>query len=203
MDDLSFGLSEPARILRATGVRHLFPVNPSTPGDNANPGVSALASQPVDCASLLLEDPWPGFLAKVPPNPRSLWTYWDLGADFSGASDPRRANMLRRLLGALELPKGFVGFWPCTVLEQSGLGGRPQAFLAGLHRIRPVSLVVFGPDCFARLFASTPTALADVSREVALYDAPDIMAVLDFDDGQMDMFLRDLSNFYASLLSRA
>lgn len=215
MDDLSFGLSEPARILHATGVRHLFPAHanaldasaPTTvlAGSDENfascnterHGSAHAASD--DYSSMLLEDPWKGFLAKIPSYPRTVWTYWELGTDFGGAADQRRSQLLRRLVGALEWPKGSVGFWPCTVLERGVLAAQCKPFLAGIRRIQPPSLVVFGQDRFATLFGSDPHALVTLSQQVSIFYAPPIVNVLDFAQDQMETLLSRLKQFYSSI----
>ena len=208
MDDLSFGLSEPARILQAAGVRHLLSATasgqeaaalPIVPDGSFSSGGSGSPGQ--DPGSVLLTEPWSGFLAKAPPRPRTLWTYWELGADFGGAADPERSLLLRRLVGALEWPKGSVGFWPCSLLDQGSLSPQVEGFLAGMHRLRPPTLVVFGRERFFSLFATAPSVLEELARNVPVFYAPSLVEILAFEQPRLGEFLLRLQRFYSSVFS--
>lgn len=158
---------------------------------------ATVEATPVDDTDTLCSEPWRTFLGKIPLRPRSVWTYWELGADFGGAADPRRSQLLRLLVGGLDWPKGSVGFWPCSVLEQGELIAQPRPFLAGIRRMRAPALVVFGQERFAGLFAATPHMLADLSRALPIFYAPPIMEVLC--EGQAEAFLARFKRFYAAL----
>lgn len=124
--------------------------------------------------------PWRDLLAKTPQPAPVLWTYWALGLDLSGCADAARRDTLRRILGALQQPKGSNAFWPVAMpaagvaAPAAGLDGEadaasepvvdPALFLAGVDRIAPRLVVVMGskalrafaPDLRARPYQQIP-----------------------------------------------
>jgi len=80
-----------------------------------------------------------------------LWTYHDLGADLSGVGrSPERSAFFRELIGELRLPKGSSVFWPCAApVGESAPQADPVAFSAGLARLFPQLVVVFGERAMA------------------------------------------------------
>lgn len=123
--------------------------------------------------------PWRDLLARTPQPAPVLWTYWALGMDLSGCADAARRDTLRRILGALQQPKGSNAFWPVAMPDaaassssapESAPDGPPDAtpdtalFLAGLERIAPRLVVVMGskalrafaPDLRARPYQQIP-----------------------------------------------
>lgn len=124
--------------------------------------------------------PWRDLLAKTPHSAPVLWTYWALGLDLSGCADAARRDTLRRILGALQQPKGSNAFWPVAMPAPDAAapatapdGGAdpatepvvdPALFLAGVERIAPRLVVVMGskalrafaPDLRARPYQQIP-----------------------------------------------
>ncbi len=121
--------------------------------------------------------PWRALLGKTPQPAPVLWTYWALGLDLSGCADAARRDTLRRILGALQQPKGSNAFWPVAMPAPDAAasatapdaaasvtapdGGAdpatepvvdPALFLAGVERIAPRLVVVMGSKAL-RAFA--------------------------------------------------
>lgn len=89
---------------------------------------------------------WQMYWSKVTIPSPVVWTYWSLGDDLSGHSDPQRREVLKKLIGSLNLPRGTSSFWPVSASGQNAneLEAAPEIFLAGLRRLRPRYSVVFG-----------------------------------------------------------
>jgi len=137
-------------------------------------------------ASIVPPERWPAawreLFTKTPQPAPVLWTYWALGLDLSGCADAARRDTLRRILGALQQPKGSNAFWPVAMPDAEAslprdVGSSPNAlpvapdvvadtalFLAGLERIAPRLVVVMGskalrafaPDLRARPYQQIP-----------------------------------------------
>ena len=149
MDDTTFTLNGPFRVLHQAGIRYLLPGTPSqksvdVPSEPAStqdviPAPSAVQAVPFVA-------PWTDFLAKVPASPIFLFTYKALGADLTGGGSTQRSALWRALIGSLSLPRGSVGFWPCLLpgSDQAETPG-PQ-FAEGLRHIQPRILVEFAPE---------------------------------------------------------
>jgi len=119
-------------VLYQAGIRELLPAGEISAGEK-----------------FLSREPWAGFLAKVPSAPLMVWTYRELGADLSGRADPARGALWRELIKLLGLPRGSVAFWPFALpLQTGGDAVHMEPFLAGLARIAPRALVVFGAQDF-------------------------------------------------------
>lgn len=89
---------------------------------------------------------WQAYWSKVSIPSPVVWTYWSLGDDLSGHADPQRREVLKKLIGSLNLPRGTSSFWPVAASGQNAneLEAAPEIFLAGLRRLRPRYSVVFG-----------------------------------------------------------
>ena len=119
--------------------------------------------------------PWRDLFARTPQPASVLWTYWALGLDLSGCADAARRDTLRRILGALQQPKGSNAFWPVAMPDAPAVTSPADAesspdvpnvgpnadpdvvadtalFLAGLERIAPRLVVVMGSKAL-RAFA--------------------------------------------------
>lgn len=119
--------------------------------------------------------PWRELLAKTPATAPVVWTYWALGLDLSGCAEATRRDTLRRILGALQQPRGSNAFWPVALPDtrsdtqpatppdgqtDSVAGAQegsepvpaPELFLAGVDRIAPRLVVVMGSKAL-RAFA--------------------------------------------------
>ncbi|KHK03024.1 hypothetical protein NY78_1553 [Desulfovibrio sp. TomC] len=91
-------------------------------------------------------DPWPALYAKAPARPRLVITYSELGFDLTGQADPRRGGLWRTLLRDLDLAgKNAVAFWPFALPTHTLLTDFPEHFAAGIRRMAPAVLAVFGP----------------------------------------------------------
>ena len=89
--------------------------------------------------------PWASIFAKTPASPRLVITYRDLGLDLTGRADARRGNLWRGLLRELGLAgQGAVAFWPFALPQAGETVARADIFAAGLDRLRPRVLAVFG-----------------------------------------------------------
>ncbi|MEZ0574699.1 hypothetical protein [Halodesulfovibrio aestuarii] len=89
---------------------------------------------------------WQSYWSKVQIPSPVVWTYWSLGDDLSGHADPKRREVLKKLIGSLNLPRGTSSFWPVAACGEAAgeLTPAPEIFLAGLRRLRPRYSVVFG-----------------------------------------------------------
>ncbi|MDR3044251.1 MAG: hypothetical protein LBU75_08330 [Desulfovibrio sp.] len=186
-DGASTGMSRgagPAQDYRQQPARTGQPVSPvPPPGQAAQPASGAALAEslpPVGsgpAASPLPPEQWPGpwrvLLGKTPQPAPVLWTYWALGLDLSGCADAARRDTLRRILGALQQPKGSNAFWPVAMPESGGEAVSspagvaadgsaasstepvcdPGLFLAGVERIAPRLVVVMGSKAL-RAFAA-------------------------------------------------
>jgi len=111
--------------------------------------------------------PWPELLAKAPPAPRLVITYLDLGFDLTGHSEPRRSALWRTLIRDLGLAgRGLVAFWPLALPEGETLRPQPDIFLAGLRRLSPSRLAIFGSD--AATLLSLPSAFFEESSLIGI-----------------------------------
>lgn len=108
-----------------------------------------------------------------------LWTYWALGEDLSGAPNAPRRDILRRILGELNLPRGTHCFWPlampCKELTserssqyaQEGethnaqtdieLQANAPIFLAGLDILAPRVCVIMGSKALRTIIPNSTT----------------------------------------------
>jgi len=62
---------------------------------------------------------WQQIWGKVRVPSPVVWTYWSLGEDLCGTANPERGALLRRIIGALQLPAGSSVFWPVALPERS------------------------------------------------------------------------------------
>ncbi|MFP5221503.1 MAG: hypothetical protein ACLGSA_04380 [Acidobacteriota bacterium] len=153
MDHASFALKQHLLVLHQAGIRHLLPgAAPeavSAPVCANHPATDAAtgAGKSADCEpagdSVLNRHPWAGFLEKFPQGARSLWTYEGLGQDLTGQPSAERRRILGRILAAVRLPKGFVGFFPYCLPSGSSLALHLDVFQEALSRLNPTSVVLF------------------------------------------------------------
>lgn len=161
MDHASFALKQHLLVLHQAGIRHLLaaPAATEPAGPAITPDPSASAAQGRDrsgdpagpagsdrpvSASVLAQLPWAGLLAKVPQGVQSIWTYEGLGQDLTGQPSAERRKTLGRLLAAVRLPKGFVGFFPYCLPVGNALVQHQDVFLEAISRLSPASVVLFG-----------------------------------------------------------
>lgn len=99
-------------------------------------------------------EPWSGWFARITPAP-VLWTYHELGADLTGLGrSPERSAFFKNLIAELGLPKGSSVFWPSAMpVAEEGAGAilkaHPPVFAAGLTRLGPLVVIVFGETALA------------------------------------------------------
>lgn len=146
-----------AAVAPAGPVEPVGPAGPAEPAEPAGPGETparamvapppiGVAADPADWPA-----PWPKIFRTAPAQPELVITYAALGLDMTGRADPRRGPMWRELLAKSGLSgKGRVAFWPLG-LEDLADPLDLAIFLAGLRRLRPAVLAVFGQDAAARL----------------------------------------------------
>lgn len=93
--------------------------------------------------------PWADWFGKISSAP-ILWTYHELGADLTGIGrSSERSSFFRGIITELRLAKGSSVFWPCAMPDaRSPQSSEPLAdpaiFSAGLARLSPQLIVVFG-----------------------------------------------------------
>ena len=134
--------TEAAASIAAAPQAEVAPPTPVAPSEA--PLSAPLPPLPADPA--LWPDPWPALFAKAPARPRLVITYADLGYDLTGQADPRRGGLWRTLLRDLDLAgKNAVAFWPFALPTHTILTDSPRHFAAGISRLAPAVLAVFGP----------------------------------------------------------
>ncbi len=147
LHDSLLNVPERLRVWQQAGVRYLFVAE--EPEEN----VPLLRDDPLGADPAAWPEPWPGHLAKAPSRPRLVITYVELGLDLTGRADPRRGNLWRTLIRDLGLAgQGGVAFWPVAVPQGEDLIFAPAFFRAGLARLSPRLVAVFGDKAAAALF---------------------------------------------------
>jgi len=176
MDDTSFTLTGPLRVLHQAGIRYLLPAAPKPvpPVAADAPATQERTPAPVAIPAAPFESPWTDFLAKVPPQPVLLFTYAELGDDLSGGGSTQRSALWRQIIGALGLPRGSVGFWPSRAPGAEGEGAPAVApqFAEGLRRIGPRVLVDFGSSQAHCLREAVDAVNASGQVFISYYPAP-------------------------------
>jgi len=149
--DSLVNVPERLRVWQQAGVRYLYIDPEALPEAEASAAPAVMP--PIEAPSQPESDPatwpapWPELLAKAPPAPRLVITYLDLGFDLTGRSEPRRSALWRALIRDLGLAgRGLVAFWPLALPEGETLRPQPDIFLAGLRRLSPDRLAIFGGD---------------------------------------------------------
>ena len=98
--------------------------------------------------------PWSSWFGRVAPAP-VLWTYHELGADLTGIGRSlERSAFFKNLITELGLPKGSSVFWPSAMPMAEAEGeaapvANPAVFAAGLARLGPQVVIVFGEAALA------------------------------------------------------
>jgi hypothetical protein len=180
MDTPPFGLSQSRRQLLEAGIRYVLLDEPP-----------AAAPTPYT-----LEEPWVGFLRLAPSSPKLVWTYLELGQDLAGRADQRRSECWRKLIARLGWPRGTVAFWPYALYREGTHRPDRDAFLAGLKRLDPSGLVVFGAkpllDCLG-----DADQLSTLGPRTHLAPTPE--QLLGGADNFLDNLAQDLRRFYELL----
>lgn len=71
----------------------------------------------------------------------------ELGLDLDGQSDPKRAAVLRNLLGHhLKWPKGTAAFWPVAALNNGSLQPDSKMFWKGWQQWKTPYIACFGEE---------------------------------------------------------
>jgi hypothetical protein len=146
--DSVLDVPERLRVWQQAGVHYFYlPEQADTTGDGVAeaPDPSYQAEPDVSADLAVWPDPWTAIFAKAPPRPRIVITYFELGLDLTGQADPRRGALWRKLIVDLGLSgKNTVAFWPVALPDENRLTPRIDIFLAGLARLSPGVLAVFG-----------------------------------------------------------
>lgn len=94
---------------------------------------------------------WERLLAQLPATSRCVLTYHDLAFDLAGRPDPARREFMRRLLTGLSQPRGTLSFWPLGLVQADADSDRIHVsvnyFLAGLSKLQPEVVFIFGSRC--------------------------------------------------------
>jgi hypothetical protein len=198
--DSLLDVPERLRVWQQAGVHYFYLPEPSdATGDSAaetpEPSAradSAAATGPWSATDpAVWPDPWNTIFAKAPARPRIVITYFELGLDLTGKADPRRGGLWRKLIADLGLSgKNTVAFWPIALPEDGRLTPRTEIFLAGLLRLSPGVVAVFGPKA-AEVAGSCLTA-NDSLPHVLL---PDPLTLLDGDTEAWDDVLGILGGY--------
>ncbi len=89
----------------------------------------------------------------LPPRPLVCWTYGGLGSDLVGTPDPRRRDLVARMIKGLNHPGGTHVFWPFELPDEETPGedtlreeNAPSLFWSGEALLRTRALLVMGSD---------------------------------------------------------
>jgi hypothetical protein len=85
-----------------------------------------------------------------------VWTYWELGRDLCGESDPKRRELFQDILGDLAHPPGTHSFWPAALPVHEGGGERrlqanAPLFWEGVRLLRGRAVVIMGEQALRAL----------------------------------------------------
>ncbi len=74
-----------------------------------------------------------------------LFSYFALGLDLYGKADPKRRDILKKIiLNDLSQAGNTFSFWPVALPENEELVSNPQAFWQGIRQLNARGLVLFG-----------------------------------------------------------
>ncbi len=110
--------------------------------------VGTVPPAPGGTDAVSLPSPWENLLQKTPPAP-VVWTYAELGEDLCGASDKERAACLRRVISAMNLPRGTSAFWPVS-LPDCRQAPEGRFFQKGLASLSPKAVILLGTEAVQR-----------------------------------------------------
>lgn len=96
-----------------------------------------------------LKQPWAQYAAKAKPGRPLLWTYPEAGLDLAGESSKTRSNLIRKIIGALNLPAGSNNFWPHRSRPDTSTSDEREYFFQGLKWLSPSFVLLFGPEALA------------------------------------------------------
>lgn len=175
MDDASFGLSESLRVLHQAGIRHVLPWK---------------APERLDPSSFSPD--WANILSKLPPTPRVILTYQELGSDLTGAGNQERSALWRRLFALLGLPKGSLGFLPYSFDDGPSSLVHVETFLRNVSSISPALVLVFDSREGNPLFDGPTLSQLPHSNttQYRRYPGPD--ALIRMDEAQFKAFAASL-----------
>lgn len=175
MDHASAYLSESLQVLRTAGIRHVLRCD------------SPVARDP------LSEEPWQRVLARVPSTASIVWTYAELGNDLLGAPDKQRGQLWRRVIAALRLPPGTVGFVPFALLAGQDTRVDFDGFTQAMGRIGPGLIVAFIAESETLLRLQLESSVASMDQPPRLFIAPSPVSLLSMHESSFDSFVNELS----------
>ena len=175
MDHASPYLSESLLVLRTAGIRHVLKCESPAPRDP------------------LSAEPWQRVLARVPATASIVWTYAELGNDLLGAPNKQRGQLWRRVIAALRLPSGTVGFVPFALPAGQTTQIDFHGFTQALNRIGPGLVVAFiaASETSLCLQLESSVASMDQPSRLCITSSPD--ALLTMHEDAFEAFVRDLS----------
>jgi hypothetical protein len=153
VDDSSFGLSEHLRVLYHAGIRSILESDPEQ-----------------NKVNLLSVSPWTDFVSKLPVTAKSIWSYPDLVYDLTGRASQNRSVLWRTMIRTMDLPKGYIGFFPYTLPSDNVLVSYFDHFFEAVKSYVPTTIVIFGDALFAEKLLSlisSSEAIAFPSHVVA------------------------------------
>lgn len=133
---------------------------PETPSENPAPSPEEEARKqaeqpgvtPTEAAADLAVFPWEEFRPRLVVPCRVVWTYWELGQDFSGNPLDERRDLFRTIIQHLKWPGRSLSFWPHNFVHKDKLVAQPGQFWRGVREARAGHVVVFGQQGFKTLF---------------------------------------------------
>jgi hypothetical protein len=170
-------------------------------------------------------DIWQTLLTRTEPAPL-VWTYAELGEDLIGFGNKARSACLRRIIGALQLPKGSSSFWPVclnspvedaafikklpfegskdtlqeTDVDTPYFGENVSFFQAGLHFLAPRIVIMLGSAALA--LSGVNISMVPFTQQIykgALYVLlPDFAEILSKPSSQEDV----ISEFLRTALAK-
>jgi len=175
VDDSSFDLSEHLRVLYRSGIRSVLVSEPDPPMD-----------------ALIWEPPWSNFISKLPVTAQSIWAYPDLFYDLTGKASQERGFLWRTMIRFMNLPKGFVGFFPYTLPVGNKFVTHMDQFSKVIFSYSPTSIIIFGDDCFAEKFLSFLKSTSFNLSTLRLIVAPSPEELRKLSEDSLNKYSREL-----------
>ena len=126
-----------------------------------------------------LPEPWKTLWTKAHSPCPTVWTYARLADDLTTATcSQQRRQLFKKILQALNWPKGSVFFWPFGTHAGTSLQPRPDIFWPGVAELAPKYLFCFGQQAVDVLCPQRPvnaTAFTQGSIQVIVLPDPDQM----------------------------
>ena len=141
-------------------------------------------------------EPWSGFFAKAPVQPKVILTYMELGIDLGGQSDKKRGAVLRNVLNNhLQWPKGTTAFWPVAALSHGTLQPDNAMFWKGWEIWKTPYIACFGEEALKIIHPQAePGNTTYLLEHVTIYVLPPMTTLISMLPHEQQMSIGLLSS---------